>query len=183
MNEKARRCVVLGVTGGIACYKSCELVSRLVKAGVDVYVIMTENATKLVQPLTFQTLSKHPVAVDTFQPVNAFEVEHIALAQRADLFVIAPATANILAKLANGIADDMLSTTALATKAPMLIAPAMNTAMYDNPVTQRNMRTLAELGYRFIEPREALLACGDVGRGALAEVELIVEKVLETLGD
>ena len=181
MNEKARRCVVLGVTGGIACYKSCELVSRLVKAGVDVYVIMTENATKLVQPLTFQTLSKHPVAVDTFQPVNAFEVEHIALAQRADLFVIAPATANILAKLANGIADDMLSTTALATKAPMLVAPAMNTGMWENPATQANVRALQERGVRLCGPAGGLLACGDTGIGRMSEPEEIADMVLALL--
>ena len=181
MNEKARRCVVLGVTGGIACYKSCELVSRLVKAGADVYVIMTENATKLVQPLTFQTLSKHPVAVDTFQPVNAFEVEHIALAQRADLFVIAPATANILAKLANGIADDMLSTTALATKAPMLVAPAMNTGMWENPATQANVRVLKERGVRLCGPADGLLACGDTGIGRMSEPQEIADMVLTML--
>ncbi|MBO4885942.1 MAG: bifunctional phosphopantothenoylcysteine decarboxylase/phosphopantothenate--cysteine ligase CoaBC [Clostridia bacterium] len=181
MNEKARRCVVLGVTGGIACYKSCELVSRLNKAGIDVYVIMTENATKLVQPLTFQTLSKHPVALDTFQPINAFEVEHIALAQRADLFVIAPATANILAKLAHGIADDMLSTTALATKAPMLVAPAMNTGMWENPATQENIRILKGRGVHLCGPEGGLLACGDSGMGRMSEPADIAEAVLSLL--
>ena len=181
MSEKARRCVVLGVTGGIACYKSCELVSRLSKAGVDVYVIMTENAAKLVQPVTFQTLSKHPVALDTFQPVNAFEVEHIALAQRADLFVIAPATANILAKLAHGIADDMLSTTALATRAPMLVAPAMNTGMWENPATQANVRTLKERGVMLCGPAGGLLACGDTGIGRMSEPAEIAEMALALL--
>ncbi len=181
MSEKARRCVVLGVTGGIACYKSCELVSRLSKAGVDVYVIMTENAAKLVQPITFQTLSKHPVALDTFQPVNAFEVEHIALAQRADLFVIAPATANILAKLAHGIADDMLSTTALATKAPMLVAPAMNTGMWENPATQANVRILRERGVTLCGPAGGLLACGDTGIGRMSEPAEIADMALAML--
>ena len=181
MSEKARRCVVLGVTGGIACYKSCELVSRLSKAGVDVYVIMTENAAKLVQPVTFQTLSKHPVALDTFQPVNAFEVEHIALAQRADLFVIAPATANILAKLAHGIADDMLSTTALATRAPMLVAPAMNTGMWENPATQSNVRTLKERGVMLCGPAGGMLACGDTGIGRMSEPAEIAEMALALL--
>ena len=181
MNAAERKCVVLGVSGGIACYKSCDLVSRLVKAGLDVYVIMTENAAKLVQPLTFQTLSKHPVAVDTFQPVNAFEVEHIALAQRADLFVIAPATANILAKLAHGIADDMLSTTALATRAPMLVAPAMNTAMWEHPATQANMRILTERGVMTCGPEGGLLACGDSGMGRMSEPSDIAEKILAVL--
>ena len=181
MSENARKCVVLGVSGGIACYKSCELVSRLVKAGIDVYVIMTENAAKLVQPLTFQTLSKHPVAVDTFQPVNAFEVEHIALAQRADLFVLAPATANILAKLAHGIADDMLSTTALATRAPMLVAPAMNTAMWEHPATQANIRVLKERGVSLCGPEGGRLACGDSGMGRMSEPEAIAETALRLL--
>ena len=176
-----RKCVVLGVTGGIACYKSCELVSRLVKAGVDVYVIMTEHATKLVQPLTFQTLSKHPVAVDTFQPVNAFEVEHIALAQRADLFLIAPATANILAKMAHGIADDMLSTTVLATKAPILVAPAMNTGMWENPATQENIRTLQKRGVQLCGPEGGRLACGDSGMGRMSEPADIAEAALALL--
>ena len=181
MSEKARRCVVLGVTGGIACYKSCELVSRLSKAGVDVYVIMTENAAKLVQPITFQTLSKHPVALDTFQPVNAFEVEHIALAQRADLFVIAPATANILAKMAHGIADDMLSTTVLATKAPILVAPAMNTGMWENPATQENIRTLQKRGVQLCGPEGGRLACGDSGMGRMSEPADIAEAALALL--
>ncbi len=176
-----RKCVVLGVTGGIACYKSCELVSRLVKAGVDVYVIMTEHATKLVQPLTFQTLSKHPVAVDTFQPVNAFEVEHIALAQRADLFLIAPATANILAKMAHGIADDMLSTTVLATKAPILVAPAMNTGMWENPATQENIRALQKRGVQLCGPEGGRLACGDSGMGRMSEPADIAEAALALL--
>ena len=183
MNTGKRKCVVLGVSGGIACYKSCELVSRLVKAGLDVYVIMTENAAQLVQPLTFQTLSKHPVALDTFQPVNAFEVEHIALAQRADLFVIAPATANILAKMAHGIADDMLSTTVLATRAPVLVAPAMNTAMWEHPATQENMRILKGRGVIACGPEGGRLACGDSGIGRMSEPETIADRILSLLND
>lgn len=144
--------VVVGVSGGIAAYKSAELVSRLRKAGVSVHVIMTENATRFVAPLTFETLSNHPVVTDTFARPETWEVEHIALAKRADVFVIAPATANIMAKLACGIADDMLSTTALATKAPMLIAPAMNTGMWTAEATQQNLRTLKARGVRFIGP-------------------------------
>ena len=181
MNPERRLSVVLGVSGGIACYKSCEIVSRLIKAGVDVWVIMTENACRLVQPLTFQTLSKHPVAVDTFQPVNAFEVEHIALAQRADLFLIAPATANILAKMAHGLADDMLSTTVLATRAPVLVAPAMNTAMWENAATQENIRLLKGRGVRLCGPEGGRLACGDSGVGRMAEPETIVEEALRML--
>ena len=183
MNTGKRKCVVLGVSGGIACYKSCELVSRLVKAGLDVYVIMTENAAQLVQPLTFQTLSKHPVALDTFQLVNAFEVEHIALAQRADLFVIAPATANILAKMAHGIADDMLSTTVLATRAPVLVAPAMNTAMWEHPATQENMRILKGRGVIACGPEGGRLACGDSGIGRMSEPETIADRILSLLND
>ncbi len=181
MNPERRLSVVLGVSGGIACYKSCEIVSRLVKAGADVWVIMTENACRLVQPLTFQTLSKHPVAVDTFQPVNAFEVEHIALAQRADLFLIAPATANILAKMVHGLADDMLSTTVLATRAPVLVAPAMNTAMWENAATQENIRLLKSRGVRLCGPEGGRLACGDSGVGRMAEPETIVEEALRML--
>lgn len=181
MATDGRLNVVLGVSGGIACYKACEIVSRLVKADLDVWVIMTENAAKLVQPLTFQTLSKHPVALDTFQPVNAFEVEHISWAQRADLFLIAPGTANIMAKLAHGLADDMLSTTALATKAPMLIAPAMNTAMWENPATQANVRILADRGVHFVGPEGGRLACGDTGVGRMSEPEDVVREALRLL--
>ena len=173
--------ILLGVSGGIACYKSCELVSRLVKAGAEVRVIMTHNATQLVQPLTFQTLSKNPVATDTFAPVNAHEVEHIAWAQWADLMVIAPATANIIAKLAHGLADDMLSTTALAVRAPMLVAPAMNTAMWENPATQDNLRVLMARGVQLCGPEGGRLACGDSGMGRMSEPEAIADKALTML--
>ena len=166
-------CVVLGVTGGIAAYKAADLVSRLVKRGADVRVIMTEHACRFVAPLTFETLSHNPVVRDMFDRRAPWEVEHISLAKRADVFGIAPASANLLGKAAAGIADDMLTTTLLATRAPVLAAPAMNTNMYENPVVQRNMETLRTLGWSFVEPGEGRLACGDVGRGKLAEVPAI----------
>ncbi len=181
MADQKKPVVVLGVSGGIAAYKACEIVSRLKKAGTEVHVIMTENAVKLAAPLTFQTLSGNPVVVDTFAPPVAFEVEHIALAQKADVFVIAPATANILAKMAHGIADDMLSTTVLATKAPVLVAPAMNTAMWEHPATQANVKLLKDRGVHMIGPAGGLLACGDSGIGRMSEPEEITEEILHLL--
>lgn len=178
--------VVLGVTGGIAAYKSAELVSRLRKAGISVHVIMTEHATHFVAPLTFETLSNHPVVTDTFARPETWEVEHIALAKRADVFVIAPATANIMAKLACGIADDMLSTTALATKAPMLIAPAMNTGMWTAEATQHNAAVLKARGVYFVGPEGGFLACGDTGAGRMSEPKDIfdaIEKLLSPKRD
>ena len=181
MADQKKPVVVLGVSGGIAAYKACEIVSRLKKAGTEVHVIMTENAVKLAAPLTFQTLSGNPVVVDTFAPPVAFEVEHIALAQKADVFVIAPATANILAKMAHGIADDMLSTTVLATKAPVLVAPAMNTAMWENPATRANVKLLKDRGVHMIGPAGGLLACGDSGIGRMSEPKEITEEILHLL--
>lgn len=181
MADQKKTVVVLGVSGGIAAYKACEIVSRLKKAGTEVHVIMTDNAVKLAAPLTFQTLSGNPVVVDTFAPPVAFEVEHIALAQKADVFVIAPATANILAKMAHGIADDMLSTTVLATKAPVLVAPAMNTAMWEHPATQANVKLLKDRGVHMIGPAGGLLACGDSGIGRMSEPEEITEEILHLL--
>lgn len=175
------KCVVVGVTGGIAAYKTCEVVSRLKKLHADVRVIMTKNATEFVSPLTFQSLSHNPVSVDTFANIQTWEIEHIALAQRADAFVIAPATANIIGKLACGIADDMLSTTVMATHAPVLIAPAMNTAMLENAATQQNMRTLSERGMRFIAPGTGMLACGTSGAGRMSEPSQIVDEIVRTL--
>lgn len=169
--------IVLGVTGGIAAYKAVEVVSRLKKAGAAVHVIMTEGATKFVTPLTFRELSANPVAVHMWEEPKTWNVEHIALATLADIFLIAPATANIIGKIANGIADDMLSTTVMATKVPVVIAPAMNTNMYLNPITQQNITKLASLGYRFIEPATGMLACGVEGPGRLAEPSTIVEYV------
>lgn len=175
------KCVVVGVTGGIAAYKTCEVVSRLKKLHADVRVIMTKNATEFVSPLTFQSLSHNPVSVDTFANIQTWEIEHIALAQRADVFVIAPATANIIGKLACGIADDMLSTTVMATHAPVLIAPAMNTAMLENAATQQNMRMLSERGMRFIAPGTGMLACGTSGAGRMSEPSQIVDEIVRTL--
>ena len=173
--------IVFGVTGGIAAYKSCEAVSRLKKLGATVCVIMTKNATEFVAPMTFETLSNQPCVVDTFARPERWEVEHVSLAKRADLFVIAPATANIMAKLAHGIADDMLSTTCLATRAPMLIAPAMNTGMWENVATQENLKILQARGMHFVGPEGGYLACGDVGAGRMSEPAEIVERCVQLL--
>lgn len=171
------RHVVMGVTGGIAAYKACEVVSRLKKLGADVDVIMTENAAKLVAPLTFETLSARPVSVDTFARTASWDVRHISLAQKADVMLVAPATANLMAKLACGIADDMLTTTLLATKAPIVLAPAMNTGMWTAEATQQNLRTLLARGVRTVGPDSGRLACGDSGAGRMSEPEAIVEAV------
>lgn len=173
--------VVLGVTGGIAVYKAADIVSRLRKLCINVNVIMTKSAQEFVQPMTFQSLSQNYVVTDMFDEPKTWDVEHISLAQKADVFLIAPATANVIGKIANGIADDMLTTTIMATKAPVLIAPAMNTNMYENPIVQDNIRKLEARGYRFIEPASGRLACGDYGQGKLADPERIVEEVLKTL--
>ena len=181
MTDLTGRHVVLGVTGGIAAYKSCEVVSRLRKMGAAVHVIMTKNATEFVRPLTFETLSNHPVVTDTFARPETWEVEHIALAQRAEVFAIAPATANILAKMACGIADDMLSSTVLATKAPILVAPAMNTGMWTAEATQRNLETLKGRGVHVVGPDSGFLACGDTGAGRMSEPVEIVEAIVGLL--
>ena len=173
--------IVLGVTGGIAAYKSAEIVSRLRRLGASVHVIMTKSATEFVTPLTFETMSNHPVVTDTFARPETWEVEHIALAKRAELFLIAPATANIMAKMACGIADDMLSTTVLATKAPVLIAPAMNTGMWTAQVTQENVETLKRRGVHFVGPAAGVLACGDSGAGRMSEPVEIVARCCELL--
>lgn len=170
--------IVLGVSGGIAAYKAAALTSKLTQAGATVHVIMTKHAVEFVQPLTFQALSHQPVHTDIFSEPDPHVISHIDLADRADLILVAPATANVIAKMAHGLADDMLTTTVLATKAPVLVAPAMNVNMYDHPAVQANMRQLAEYGCRFIEPGEGLLACGWVGKGRLAEPEEIVAAVV-----
>ncbi|MCR8633623.1 bifunctional phosphopantothenoylcysteine decarboxylase/phosphopantothenate--cysteine ligase CoaBC [Paenibacillus radicis (ex Xue et al. 2023)] len=169
--------IVLGVSGGIAAYKAAAICSKLAQAGADVRVIMTESATRFIAPLTFQTLSRHDVIVDTFDEKDASVVSHIDLADRADLVVVAPATANIIGKMAHGLADDMLSTTLLATTAPVLVAPAMNVHMYAHPAVQANMETLARRGVLFVEPGTGQLACGYVGKGRLEEPEQIVEAI------
>lgn len=173
--------VVLGVSGGIAVYKAAEITSRFVKLGADVKVIMTKHAQEFVAPLTFQGISNNPVVTDMFAPPTRWDVEHIALAKAADIFIIAPATANVIGKMNAGIADDMLTTTVMATKAPVLLAPAMNVGMYENPITQRNIQSLKSLGYHFIEPGEGFLACGDVGKGRLEDPIKIVERAVEQL--
>ena len=173
--------VVIGVSGGIAVYKTLDVVSRLRKLGVNVNVIMTKSATEFVTPLSFQSLSQNYVVCDMFEDPKTWDVEHISLAKRADVFLIAPATANVIGKIANGIADDMLTTTVMATKAKVLIAPAMNTNMYENPIIQRNISTLKEYGYNFVEPASGRLACGDTGKGKLASPETIVDEVVKLL--
>lgn len=174
--------ILLGVTGGIACYKSCEIVSRLIKLGANVDVIMTNNATKLVTPKTFESLSQRPVVVDPFQAMPTHNIEHISLAQKADLFVIAPATANVIGKIACGIADDMLTTTFIASSGSIkLIAPAMNTGMYNNPIVQSNLAKLKDFGCHFADATCGRLACGDVGIGKMSEPESIVSKIVELL--
>ncbi len=174
--------IILGCTGSIAAYKTADIANRLTKEGFSVHCIMTYAAQKFITPLTLQTLTKNKVCTDMFDEYVPSEVQHISLAKSADLMLIAPATANFIGKAASGIADDMLTTVFMAVRGiPVVICPAMNTAMYENPVTQRNIRTLAELGYLFVEPREARLACGDLGRGALADVDRIVDFVMERL--
>ena len=172
--------IVLGVTGGIACYKACELASLLVKQHADVQVIMTENATKFVTPITFEQLTGNKALTDTFDRNFVHSVEHIAVADKADMVIIAPATANIIAKLAHGIADDMLTTTVLACRCPKAIAPSMNTGMLENPVTQDNIETLRHYGWEIIEPDSGRLACGAVGKGKLPTPERLLESVLHT---
>ncbi|AYF54752.1 bifunctional phosphopantothenoylcysteine decarboxylase/phosphopantothenate--cysteine ligase CoaBC [Clostridium botulinum C] len=178
-----KKTVVVGVTGGIAVYKALDVISRLKKAGLDVHVIMTEHATKFVNPLSFQSLSQNMVVVDMFDEPKAWEIQHISLAKKADLMLIVPATVNILGKVANGIADDMLSTTIMATKAPVVFAPAANTNMFLNPIVQRNIRVLKEYGYKFIEPASGRLACGDIGTGKLQDTELISDIVISMMHD
>ncbi|GIQ65676.1 phosphopantothenoylcysteine decarboxylase [Paenibacillus cisolokensis] len=166
--------ILLGVTGGIAAYKAAILCSRLVQAGANVRVIMTQSATKFITPLTLQTLSRHPVYLDTFDEKDPSVVAHIDLADHADLIIVAPATANIIGKMANGLADDMLSTTLLAATSPIIVAPAMNVHMYEHPAVVANIQTLASRGVRFVEPGTGQLACGYVAKGRLAEPEDIV---------
>ena len=173
--------IVLGVSGGIACFKAAALASKLSKLHADVQVIMTENAAQFVTPLTFEQLTGNRALMDTFDRNFAHKVEHIAVADRADLVLIAPATANVLAKLANGLADDMLTTTVLACDCPKAAAPAMNTRMYENPVTQDNLNKLRGYGWEIVEPEAGLLACGAIGKGRLPEPEELVEVCLHAL--
>ncbi len=170
--------IVLGVTGGIAAYKSANLASMLIKLHADVHVIMTQNATKFITPMTFETLTNNKCIVDTFDRNFSFDVKHVSLAKRGDLFIVAPCTANVIGKLAHGICDDMLTTTMLATRAPKLIAPAMNTGMWENPILQDNLVKLKGYGYHVIDPIIGRLACGDTGTGKMNSEEVIVEHIL-----
>lgn len=173
--------VVLGVTGGIAAYKIANLASMLVKLHCDVHVIMTQNATNFITPITFETLTNNKCLIDTFDRNFQFHVEHVALAKRADVVMIAPATANVIGKLAHGIADDMLTTTVLACTCKKFVAPAMNTQMYRNPIVQDNMKTLAHYGFELIEPATGFLACRDVGEGKLPDPEVLLQYILREL--
>jgi phosphopantothenoylcysteine decarboxylase/phosphopantothenate--cysteine ligase len=182
VTERKKMTVVLGVSGGIACYKAVELVRLMVQDGFAVRVIMTHGAREFVSPLTFQTLSGYPVATDTFDLTQESEIGHITLADCADIFVIAPATANVIGKIAAGIADDLLTTVLMATRAPVLIAPAMNIHMYGNPILQENIRKLRRVGYRLLDPAEGFLACGYEGKGRLPEPQTILDEVRRVLG-
>ena len=175
------KCVVIGVSGGIAAYKTANLVSALVKHGVKVHVIMTKNATNFITPTTFEVLSGNKCIVDTFDRGFTFEVEHISLAKKADLILIAPATANIIAKLSAGIADDMLTTTVLAAKCPILVAPAMNTNMYEHITVRNNLEKLSSYGYEIIEAASGRLACGDMGKGKLADIEVLFDHIVKNI--
>ncbi|WP_122788477.1 bifunctional phosphopantothenoylcysteine decarboxylase/phosphopantothenate--cysteine ligase CoaBC [Intestinibacillus sp. Marseille-P6563] len=177
MNSLQGKSVVLCVTGGIAAYKAADLTSKLKKKGAEVFILMTESATEFITPLTLEVLSNNRVTVDMFNREFPWEVEHISLAKRADVFVVAPATANVIGKAAHGIADDMVTTTLMATKAPLVIAPAMNTGMYENPVVQQNIELLRARGTRFVEPASGRLACGDTGKGKLADPAEIVHAI------
>ena len=181
MEKMQGKCIVLGVTGGIAAYKMANVASALRKAGADVHVIMTRNATEFITPLTFETLTNNRCVVDTFARDFQYDVTHVSLAKAADLFLIAPATADVIAKLAHGIADDMLTTTVLAARCEKLVAPAMNTAMLENPITQDNLNTLRRYGFGIIEPASGMLACRDVGSGKLPEPEVLLDYVARSL--
>lgn len=175
------KCVLLGVSGGIAAYKMANVASALRKLGADVEVIMTKNATQFITPVTFETLTGHKCMVDTFDRDFKFEVTHISLAKKADVILVAPATANVIAKMAHGIADDMLTTTVLAAKCPKLVSPAMNTGMLENPITQDNIATLERYGFTVIPSESGVLACKDVGSGRLPKEDVLIEYILHAI--
>jgi phosphopantothenoylcysteine decarboxylase/phosphopantothenate--cysteine ligase len=181
MKPMKKNKVLLGVTGSIAAYKACDVVRRLQDAGCEVSVVMTESAQKFVTPLTFEALTRRPVYRTMFSNGAEWDMAHISLAKWADVCVIAPATANVIGKVAGGIADDLLTCTAITTAAPILIAPAMNTGMFANATVQENIAKLKKRGVRFVGPKEGKLACGDEGKGALADVDVIVKAVLALL--
>lgn len=175
------KCVVLGVTGSIAAYKIAGLASALVKLHADVTVIMTQNATNFINPVTFETLTGNKCLVDTFERNFQYDVRHVSLAKKADIFMVAPASADVIAKIAHGIADDMLTTTILACKCPKIVSPAMNTNMYENPIVQDNLETLGNYGIEVIRPASGYLACGDVGAGKMPEPEVLLSYILRTI--
>lgn len=177
----SRPLIGLGITGSIAAYKGVEVARRLMERGYDIQCVLTANGSKFITPLTLRTATRNPVTIDMFDEPSAWDVQHVSLAQKCELFLIAPATANIIGKIACGIADDFLTTTVMALSCPVIIAPAMNTAMYENRIVQQNIDRLKSFGYIFVEPDEGLLACGDKGKGRLAAVETIVQKVIEVL--
>ena len=181
MEKLTGKCVVIGLTGGIAVYKMCDVVSALKKAGAEVHIIMTKNTLEFIRPLTFETLTGTKCLTDTFDRDFEFDVKHISLAHKADVFLIAPATANVIAKMANGLADDMLTTTVLAARCPKLVAPSMNTMMLENPATQANIEKLREYGFTIIEPASGHLACGDTGRGKLPDKEVLIDEVMRAI--
>ena len=174
MEETKRPVIILGVTGSIAAYKAADLTRQMIKSDWDVHVVMTEAATRFITPLTLRTLSRNPVAVDAFADPEMWVPGHISLAERATLLIVAPCTANVIAKLTCGLADDSLTATALACRAPMLLAPAMNTGMWEHPATQGNIKTLADRGVHFVQPGCGDLACGTYGQGRMADPEEIV---------
>jgi phosphopantothenoylcysteine decarboxylase/phosphopantothenate--cysteine ligase len=178
---KKEKNVILGITASVAIYKACDIVRKLKNDGCSVTVVMTREAEELIRPILFQSLSQNKVYCGLFDAPESWEIEHVSLADKADCVLIAPATANIIAKIAGGICDDLLTCVVCATKAPILIAPAMNENMYKNRITQANIQRLRSLGYRFIEPREGKLACGKTGIGCLADVEEIVRTVKKAL--
>ena len=181
MENLSGKTVLLGITGGIAAYKMANVASALRKTGAEVHCILTQNATQFITPLTFETLSNNRCIVDTFDRNFQYDVAHVSLAKKADVILIAPATANVIAKLAHGLADDMLTTTVLAARCPKLIAPAMNTAMLENPATQENLATLRRYGFTVIEPATGILACKDVGSGKLPEPEVLCEEIYRVI--
>ena len=182
MENLSGKTVLLGITGGIAAYKMANVASALRKTGAEVHCILTQNATQFITPLTFETLSNNRCIVDTFDRNFQYDVAHVSLAKKADVILIAPATANVIAKLAHGLADDMLTTTVLASRCPKLIAPAMNTAMLENPATQENLATLRRYGFTVIAPATGMLACKDVGSGKLPEPEVLCEEIYRVIG-
>lgn len=175
--------VILGVTGSIAAYKIATLASMLVKKQASVHVIMTKNATNFINPITFESLTGHKCLVDTFDRNFEFQVEHVSIAKQADVVMIAPASANVIGKLAHGLADDMLTTTFLACKCPKIVSPAMNTAMFENPIVQDNLKILEKYGYEVIQPASGYLACGDTGAGKMPEAETLYQYIERTLAD